>query len=293
MRFGFANTTDYDFLIPAPLAFLLLVNSLEMGARLNLRFNPRGLTATLAGVFFFLVLNIHYETVSAWSPLFFTVVWFSLITAIAVSSFCLWLRPRDYLSNPNHLALIPCVLIGSSFYFYANHFRWLWNLLGGATAGFLHAMFSFLNISSVTTAYTAEEALRIDHALLSLRIGKGCGGGDAFFYFTLTFLLVSLLFWSGERLFRWFGVFLGGVALMFLLNVVRIVLLFIGGIWLRDYFGHELGTGLFKSIFHLHIGWFLYTVGIFGYLKISAHLMRWNVRSAPPLVTPSLSASST
>lgn len=282
LRFGFANTTDYDYLLPAPLALLLLVQVLESGNVLKLRLQRATLAANLLLVAAFLWVNSRYETLSALSASSTVVVWFALLIGIVLTSLCVWLSPLDYIKNPHRIAVLPTMLIASSLYFYMNGFRWFWNTLGNSTAHAMHFIFNTIPFSNVTAVFTPEDAVRIDHPALSVRIGIGCGGGDAFFYFTLAFLVVALIYFPAVRLRGWFLSYVGGVSFMYLLNLVRIIVLFYCGIGLRQNLGISLGTDLFRLLFHVHLGWLLYSVGIFFYLRSWCHAFQRGLFASHP-----------
>lgn len=266
LRFGFANATDFDFLIPAPVAFALFVYALESARPIRAKLNRPAILINLSVLALFLVVNYCYESLSALAPIAYVVAWATLLATVALTSFCWFVTPREWITNPNRIAILPCVLIGSSLYFYQNAFRDLWMVLGEATSLTIHALFSWIPFSDVTAVFTPEDAVRIDHPLLSVRISQGCGGGDAFFFFTLAFLLAMVLRARRSGNARAFTVYVGGLAMMFVLNIIRIVVLFFGGIALRRYFGIEAGTNLFKALFHLHFGWLIYAAGIAVYL---------------------------
>lgn len=269
LRFGFTNTTDYDFLIPGPIAFLVLVFCLESAQPLVIRLNRRTLIGNLAAMGLFLGLNAAHQAVSLVSPWLFASLWFALAFSIALSSVGVLLPAGSYRQNAHRLAMLPCLLLGSSLYFYMNGFRGIWGILGTATANVLHALFNFAQLTHFQSVFTPEEAVRIDHPLLSIRIAKGCGGGDAFFYFSVAFLLIVLMNWSRRRPGRWPLIYSGGVLLMFVLNLVRILGLFGVGIALRAHLGREFGTQIFQALFHLHSGWLLYSLGIVCYLRLT------------------------
>lgn len=268
LRFGFANTTDFDFLLPVPVAFFFLFYALDSVKPLTLRLNRWGLLTNLVSLGLFIAFNQNYEAIALISPELVNQIWFGLLALVTFSAACLWLRPSDYLQNPNRLAFIPCLFIGSSLYLYQNAWRWLWLGFGEATSFAIQKIFQYFPSNSIVATFTPEEAVRLDHAALSVRIGRGCGGGDAVFFFVLVFALMILMNPKRAKKIHWMASFAVGLAWMFALNLLRIILLFFVGIALRKHLGVEVGTDLFKLIFHTHVGWLLYVAGIYLYLRI-------------------------
>lgn len=268
LRFGFANTTDFDFLLPVPVAFFFLFYALDSAKPLALRLNRWGLLVNLVSLSLFIAFNQHYDALTAAAPEIANQVWFLLLTVVALSAGCIWLRPSDYLKNPNRLAFIPCLFIGSSLYLYQNAWRWLWLAFGEATSFAIQKIFQFVPADFVVATFTPEEAVRLDHPALSVRIGRGCGGGDAVFFFVLVFALMILMNPKRAKKIHWMVSFVVGLVWMFGINLFRIVLLFFVGIALRKHLGVEVGTDLFKLLFHTHLGWLLYVGGIYMYLRL-------------------------
>lgn len=270
LRIGFANTTDFDFIFPAPIAFLFLIYALDAAKPLNLKLNRYGVLANLLFLLAFLLFNQSYSTLSTHSPELTAQTWFALLGGMVLSACCVLLRPNDYLRNPKRLALLPCLFIGSSLYLYQNGWRWLWLLMGSLTSATTQKIFSLMPSHFVMASFTPEEAVRLDHPALSVRIGRGCGGGDAIFFFVLTFALILILHPKRAKITQWLGGFVLGIIWMFFVNIFRIVLLFFTGIALRTYLGEDTGTEIFKWLFHTNVGWLLYVASIFAYLKMWA-----------------------
>jgi exosortase/archaeosortase family protein len=267
LRFGFVNTTDFDFAMPAPIAFIVLMHALENAVPCKLALQKKMLFINLISALTFIVVNWQYDTLAAGNSVFCVTVWFALVSIIVVSSFCIFVDPKYYLTNPNRIAFLPCTLLATSMYFYMNDFRQTWEVFGTVTAAILQKTFSVLKIGSITSVFTPEDAVKIVHPKFAVRISKGCGGLDSLFFFTLVFLLARTLQLKTVRFTRWFPVFVYGLILMYALNLIRIVSLFFLGIWMWEHLTYETANLLFKSFFHLHFGWFLYAVAIVTYLR--------------------------
>ena len=265
LRFGFANTTDADFLLPLPTAYFILMYLLESAEPLKFKFRPVLLVANLLQFFFFLTLNFGFEPITQHSPLVFTVLWFASLLGMVGTGFFIWVTPAYFLKNSNRFSFFPCAIIAFSIQLHMNYFNSSWNEFAPMTSHVLQFIFSWLPKSSFVASYTAEGALRIGHPYLILRIGKGCGGMESFLFFTCLFLIFfsfhrKLLTW-----YQWLPNYLLGIIAMFFMNVARIILLFALGIWLKSHFGNDYGADLFQAVFHTHLGWILYvmTCGVY------------------------------
>jgi exosortase/archaeosortase family protein len=289
LRFGFVKTTDFDFIFPAPLAFLVLFHALEQGQPVLLRAQRRFAIINALAFFSFIFLNQFYQSAALVSSWGVVSLWFILLSVVILSAFCLWVKPSYYLTNVNRAVYLPCVLIASSMYFYMNGFHYLWSLFGALTSTIIHEIFTIARITNVAAVFTPEDALKITHPLLNVRISQGCGGLDSIFFFTLVFLVVGSLNAKKLRTYRWLQIYVGGIFSMYCLNIFRIIFLFFSGILLRQTLGFDTGTKLFVALFHMHFGWILYSVGMYVYLK------SWSARiklAEAPLVPFSLAAIS-
>jgi exosortase/archaeosortase family protein len=272
LRFGFVNTTDFDFLLPAPIAFIALMHALkegegQAGVGSELKFQPLVLVVNLVSMAAFLLLNQGYEQFSLLSPLATVLAWVTFLSLILVSAFCVGIDPRFYVKNPNRFAFLPCVLIATSLYFYTYGFHEGWNWLGPVTSQLIYEFFHQIPFAHVTSSFRPEVGLVISHPLFEVGVGKPCAGFDSLFFFSLIFLLATTLYGRAVSFWRWSAAYLGGLLLMFTLNLFRIVALFFLGIALREVMPHKLALNIFKLLFHAHTGWLLYSAGIVLYLR--------------------------
>lgn len=265
-RLGFTNTTDFDFIVPLPIAFLLLMMTLEIGTRCILRLNRIAVLVNVATLVGFILVTWFFDSLARLSPIWLSLAWHFLLLSIAASALCLFVSPRFFLRNPNRAMALPCLLLGLSTYLHGNYFSWAWRYAGPFTSDVLRHLLGLAGDPSTRTDFTSHMALRLDHPLLSIRIGAGCGGVDGFFFFLLVFLVFFCLHKPRLSRCQWSFAFVGGLVLIFCLNLVRIFLLFFGGIWLKETFGTTVGVAVFKGLFHVHAGWLLYSLGMANYV---------------------------
>ena len=286
LRLGFGNTTDFDYIIPAPIAFIVLMQVLEdaLPSKLSLQRVP--LLINLVSTVLFVILNHAYDALSLVSPFGLVSVWFGLLTIIGVSGFCVFVAPSYYAKNPNRFAFLPCILIGTSLFFYTNSFHEGWNWLGSFTSTIIYEFFARIPFAQITSAFSKEGELTISHPLFAVRIAKACGGFDSFFFFSLAFLLAATLYGKAVRFTKLLIIYSGGILMMYVLNLFRILFLFYVGIWLQKVLPYKTAINIFKLFFHIHFGWFLYSAGILWYRRLWANLIRREVTLSLPVFAP-------
>lgn len=267
LHFGFRDITDYDFLLPAPIAFFVLIYLLDKGELLILRLQKKYLI--LSTIFFlaFVLLNIHFDQVAYLSPVLFASSWFFCLFAMLVTSLCLWVSPRYFYKNPNRFAFLPCVLIACSVALHTRFIKAPWGPFATHLSLSLRPFINFVLGESVVTSITEEKILTIQHPLLLLRIGKGCGGMESFFYFSFLFGLFATFKRAMATTLQWVIGFCVGLILMYFANLLRILLLFQIGVWLISNFGIVLGREMLIFLFHANLGWILYSIVIASYFS--------------------------
>jgi len=287
LRFGFSNITDFDLILPAPIAFVVLWHALEKAGPCSLKLQRKALVVNLIASAVFLLGNNFYEELIRLSPLGTVSMWFVFLGLVITSAFCVFVPPSYYYKNENRFSFLPCTLIGSSLYFYTNGFHTGWSWLGSLTSVSIYGIFKLIPFTQAISYFNANSEVVLEHPLFTASIGKACGGFDSFFYFTIVFLLVHTLYRKALRPSRSVTVYGGGLSLMFTLNLFRIVFLFFLGIGLQKVLPHKTAINLFKLCFHANFGWLLYTAGIFTYLKVSSPFLRQD-ESFTDLGLPSL-----
>jgi exosortase/archaeosortase family protein len=286
LRFGWVRTTDFDFLIPIPMAFIIFIQALERDTPLKLTWSRWATAINLAAMAGFIFLNRNFELLTAHHAEITMLAWAMLLGAIVVSAFSIFVSPIYYVKNANRFTALPCLLIGTAQYFYMNGFREWWCVFGTATANVIHFVFSNLPFGNITSSFSPEEAVQISHPLFLVRIGKGCGGLESLFFFTLLFLLIVSLHEKRIRPLDLMKMYLSGTVLMFALNLFRIISLFFVGIGMKMVLPHAVAIGIFKSVFHLNLGWILYAAGMYGFFRYFA--LRLSVERVPPTPSKSL-----
>ncbi len=287
LRFGFGDITDFDLLLPAPIAFVVLMHALEQAQDCELRFQKWPTIVNVIALGLFLLVNNFYEDLNAINAVGSVSLWFALLGTMIASAFCVVVKPRYYLKNANSFAFLPCSLIAGSLFFYTNGFHEGWTVLGSMTSVSLYGIFKLIPFTDAICFFNGNSEVALEHPLFTASIGKACGGFESFFFFTLVYLLAHTLQSKKIGALKSLSVYSGGIFLMFVLNLFRIVFLFYTAIGLKQILPPKLAINIFKLCFHANFGWILYTAGIFSYLKSwSPFLQRdedTNLRSLIPV----------
>jgi len=278
LRLGFPGFTDYELFLPAPLGFFAFFLALEKGGSpLSFLFSRKKLLLHVCFLILFLglsaFLKISFSTTGV-------VAWWGLLGLVILSAFLLFIDTKALLKNQAFWSLLPSLLMVFSLVIFL---KW-----GGALfentifiwAKFLKAVFSFLGIDTVKV-YAFSKLVQINHPQWAVHIGRGCSGFDGILFFVGAFGIFCPLFYHHFKASTW-GLFLGlGVFLFSFLNFLRIVFLFSLGLFFMQFFPKEDAIKLTLTLFHAHLGYFLYALGAFSYFKLILAFSSFAAR--PPL----------
>ncbi len=269
--------TDYDLLLPAPIASIILFSLLQHVRPHQLELRFKTLSLNIVALTIFLGLNLHYDLLRSTFGVGFLSVWWGVLFLTVLSAFFLWVPMSFVVRNPSRWVLFPCLLMAFSVVIYQHSFETLWLVFRAPLSASIDGVLSTILGDRITTQLIDPHGyLLVRHPVLPILIGKGCGGIDSF----LLFLCVSSLFFGLARsalsTSQWVAFVLGGVLWTFFLNVLRICALFLSGIFLFKNLPREMATFLVFKFFHVHLGWVIYLAGLelyFGlWLAFASHL---------------------
>lgn len=272
LRIGFTGTTDFDYIFAVPGAIFLLVFCLQYARPTLVCLNKLGLGFNLISVFCFVLLNGYLSQHD--TTAFPTTVWGLLLASTVVSSIFCFVPFRCFATNPNRIAVVPSTLLAFTIPIYMHLPYSYWVFFGNLTAGITKNVFDVFFPSYVLVSFTKHHHLSLRHSMHNVLIGQGCGGGEAIFLFGLVFcaflgIHLRRISYTKVVLFAF-----GGMGLMLLTNVLRIVLLFWAGVFLRTFFGHALGSFFFRVVAHAHLGWVLYACALGAYFRLLSSYTR-------------------
>lgn len=271
------NFTDYDFLLPVPFAFILLMQFFQKEQPLKLQPQVPILVGNLFLLMSFLMSHFFFYPLREAMGESFMFFWWLCVICILGSAFFLFVSPRYYFKNPNRFLFLPCLAIACSLVFYQNGFEAIWDWVRTPLSQSVCRILGVIWGKSVSCEPIEERTgMLIRHPEFNVLISKGCGGLDSFLLFSIS----ALVFFSFYRRFfkpLFWGPFFGvGFFLMYGLNVFRISFLFCLAILMKKISPSQTSFVLFTQIFHAHLGWFLYFWGIYQYFGLT---LQWASRT--------------
>lgn len=266
IRLGFSYVTDFDFLLPVPLAFMLVMYVLERVGPCILSLKRKWILLNSGFVILFLVVNHASGRLASW--VLFSLIWDLLLFSVILTAFCCFVAPSFYVKNPNRFVLVPALVIAFCVVLEMNFFSSIWRHFAPVLTASVGWLAKAALGGHITAFMEPEGMLRINHPQLSLLLGKGCAGMSGFLFFSMVYLIFLVLKYNNKQFSRWLLGYVSGLLLMHLINTLRIVLFFVAGIWLKNLLGEETGTRLFEMLFHTHLGWLLYSAGIIIHLSL-------------------------
>jgi len=275
LQFGWRYLTDWDFLVPLPLALSIVILVLERVRAVSVGWNFQALAFNLGSLVTFLGLNFQLDALSAYSPVLTISLWTLNAFLVILSAFVVRVRMISFLTNPNRWVFLPGLLIGTASIYSAMLLAKVWPFLSGwAATGSCTVLGSLLNDVNCFVTTNQGPRMIIRHVAMAVSVGKGCGGLDAFFLFFYVMLLLWLIVpqWFSKT--QWLLLAILGLPLMYLLNVIRISAFFLIAVACKNIFGFQVSTDLLLALFHTHSGWLLFFSGILAYLKVADRLFR-------------------
>lgn len=254
---GWNGTTDFDLFIPCTVAFFLFFSSLNHFEKMT--WTVKKGTAFLH--FCFVLALVGYTAVS---PSRNMTVWFLMLGGVVLSGISVFISPGYFLRNKNKWVLIPCTLIALSVTVYQHHFQLLWPLLGGLTGSWVCKLLAWSPIPQASCELSTNLKSLAPQIFLKAQyyratLAPGCVGLDG----QLLNLLVFLTQLSLVPAVRWLraGILLVLGALgIFVMNVLRIVVLFGVGQWSMTTDFSLWAMEAVRFAFHAHLGWVLYSL---------------------------------
>lgn len=240
--------------------------------------NLVSLTAVLSFSFLSLTVHIPY----AW--------WF--VVGLSFVSSILVFFPLDFFTrNANRLAILPAAFISLSVVIQNLLFSPLWDKFGPKASMPVCKILQLTLGKEMLCEVFNVRFLALVHPTTSFFIGKGCGGFDALILFTA---LSSTYFFMKEKrpaFFLALPIFLIGCLLMYTMNILRMVIIFLVAVTSAKITSRYHATNFAIELAHTHVGWVLYLVTSAAYLKGVESLLKVrpsHLRKSPNvIVSPS------
>lgn len=276
LKIGFYRTTDFDYFFSVPVAACVLVHCLRQARPLIFSLQRKVLVLNLLSVTGFLALNLYIKFFSQGNfPAFF---WGMSLVSLVATSFFVFLPFSCFTRNPNRFVIFPVLLIVFIFPLFMSLPEVIWEKFGALTSHAIQSIFQTFFSDSVTVGFNKFNRLTLKYPNHLVLIGRGCGGLDGMFLFLITFFIFISLYREDLSPLKTSILLLMGGLLMFIVNLLRIFLLFWMGVFLKVLFGYETGESLFRGIAHTHLGWILYLLALSVFFSaVYFHLERRKV----------------
>lgn len=276
LKLGFPGFTDYELLLPAPLTGIAFTLALEQAAPLKFTWSWR--RAGLHGfcLVAFLWITIFYPSLEPKLGPQLLTVWWSGLFLVVLSAFGLFVSLGSVLKNPNRWAIIPCGLMVFSLVLNLKFGGGLWTYLLSPLEEMVKHFLMWAGLDQILVMALKKKFLWVQHPQLAILIGQGCSGLDGILFYISAFVLFSCLNWSRFSAQGWMLSFAYGVLFFVLLNVLRIIFLFVAGIFCVRYLGLERGLSWVSGIFHVHAGYLIYGFGLAIYFQSLMAIMTWD-----------------
>jgi len=254
---GWSGTTDFDLFVPSTVAFFIFFFSLNRFEPLTWIFRRANALLHL----FSILLFMGYTTASLNRNM---TVWFLMLGFVVLSGVFVFISPRYFLRSKNKWVVIPCALIAFSVTVYQHHFQLLWPILGGVTGSWVCKLLAWSPIPQAscdlsTNLKTLAPQIFLKAKYYRATLAPGCVGLDGQLLNVLVFL-TQLSFHPTVHWLRALGVLLLGALGIFIMNVLRIVVLFGVGQWSMTTDFSLWSMQAVRFAFHAHLGWCLYSL---------------------------------
>jgi exosortase/archaeosortase family protein len=273
LKIGFPGTTDFDYIIPVPVAVFVLLYALDRAEPLFLKLQKKVLGLNI--LFFALFTLLNHSLIGSTGP-FPSIFWGGLLFFLTGSALLVLMDPFYLLRNKNKLVLFPSLLIAFLIPLYMKVLEGRGDIYKIGTYRVLKKIFGIFFHSFATVKWSEGAYPQILNPILILTIGRGCIGTESALLFTLLF---AIFFGFNPHLFskrKMFCFYLGGLVLMFFVNQLRIVTLFWTGVALRSYLDFKTATAIFKLIAHTHVGWVFYLTATLAYFLLLFVYALWS-----------------
>lgn len=135
---------------------------------------------------------------------------------------------------------------------------WLWDLWPFFSKGVTLVVFSILVFFTKNIEYFPPRTLFLDNFFVE--IDKACSGVESLFLFSVLFLFMALIDRKELTGFKAIGVYILGIFLLYLVNIMRVLLIVI--------IGAKISPDLAMGLFHSYAGMILFLIYFFLFTKL-------------------------
>lgn len=277
--------TEYNLFLPLSIAFLGCTFLFQSEKNISFSFQKKWGAWHLLFLSLFLLYSLLAASgefpLSAFS--LHRIIWIGLAFIALLTGFFVFVSPQFYFRNPFSFTLPLWILAGFSLVLYQNSLSLFSPFLIPYTAQLSHSVIEFLLGRAIEFAPWKESFFLFRVEQFKVLLGAGCAGFDSLYFFTACFVLFGMLHRESLRIWDAIPLFLMGIGMVFIVNVLRISVLFVTGVALTHLLPLETVNWITLHVFHLHLGWLLSTAAISGYFISCSYLIAYR-----PIAMPSL-----
>jgi len=231
--------------------------------RLDKRFLLANLSLILAAVVLRAKIPVHGPILH---PEWIGLLW----TLIIGTGLVVFVEPKRLLAH--FRANVPifyfagAVYMAQVLYYMLRHVRWFnkevwYGTLAGEVAGTVRFLLELMGYELLPV----KGANVIKYADFRIWINAACSGLEGVVFFVAVFSCMMMLDYKSIPIKKIVYGYLAGIVLMLTLNIMRITMFFMFGVWVTQNQGPLAGTKLTLDLFHNNIGWILYMIGMVAF----------------------------
>ncbi len=270
LSIGWSFMVDYDLLFPIPTALVIYLCVFDHEISPSFQRKSLQLNVLLLGGF--IAASMFYSPLVQSMPGIFPAAWWTMLGATLVSGLFVFVPARQLFPKQALYALPACFLVGTALILQKNFMQAPWqfavpSVMAGVCAVLQPVMAGHLTCSNFTNS--VETYGQLNHPDFSLLIGNGCAGFEGLLLFITGISFLYLFFRRSLPTWYWIGCVIVGVAFTIALNIFRLAALFAGTVWVAGFVGPQMAEVWFETLWHTHLGWFIYLTGLGAYFGFS------------------------
>ncbi|GEM_PF-4663893 len=262
LRLGLPGFVDFDLMFPALFSFVALGVLLYQQRPVEPEIQWPAVTINILLAFTFAALCFEFRPLElSLGATAIRALWVANLVAMTMSAFFLFIPISYLLRHPLRWLVIPSALIASTIVMVKHLYVAVWPWFGVASVQGVCQTLQSLQGGTVCS-WNSPYYFAIKHQQIKVLFGPPCSGTDGLLLFLIGFCTFLALDSKGLSRTRTFFVFILGIGYALLLNIARVVSIFLLSQAVNNYYGdNQIGMNILVGFFHLHAGWILYAVG--------------------------------
>ncbi len=241
--------------------FLFVSLTCNLGQPWTISFRKRmaAVHGLLLGIFLF--ISAYLDVVRhVFGKGFFSTVWYALAAGVVLSGIAILIRWGDFLRAAAARPVEAVFLSGAgtvSFMMGAAA-PFLWSFMAAPTTTAVRLLLRFFGLDVGLSSGPCQ----VEHPLFQVAITPACSGLEGISLFSVVFFVILALDWRCYKPWEAAGLFFTGILYAVFMNIVRIAFFFALAVEAVHRTGNPKAASSAIEMFHSHVGWGLYLVGI-------------------------------